>query len=217
MSETRFNAPPGWPTPPRGWQPDPNWRPDPSWPPAPQGWQWWVADAQAYGVFPPVPAAPFPQEAWPGARPAVWAPPNQAAAWPSQPLTALRSNASRNWLTVGIVLVPFVVAGVLGVLVGAAVGSRTYSTDAAFEEAIANASSALYWLVVICFLIAYAVAARKVSYRWFDTFFLLIPIYSIVWQFKIAHRLAYLPHRDWAPRPEEVRPSLATVPGWPTR
>ncbi len=40
----RFNPPPGWPTPPNGWQPASDWVPDARWPPAPQGWQFWVDD-----------------------------------------------------------------------------------------------------------------------------------------------------------------------------
>jgi RsiW-degrading membrane proteinase PrsW (M82 family) len=42
-----FNAPPGWPQAPSGWQPAPGWQPDPSWPPAPAGWEFWLPAAQA--------------------------------------------------------------------------------------------------------------------------------------------------------------------------
>jgi collagen type III alpha len=38
----RFNLPPGWPTPPAGWEPWSGWAPDPEWPPAPPGWHYWV-------------------------------------------------------------------------------------------------------------------------------------------------------------------------------
>lgn len=44
MTEYRFNPPPGWPVPPRGWAPPQGWRPDPSWPPAPAGWQFWIPE-----------------------------------------------------------------------------------------------------------------------------------------------------------------------------
>lgn len=37
-----FNAPPGWPIPPGGWQLVPGWQPDPSWPAVPDNWTWWV-------------------------------------------------------------------------------------------------------------------------------------------------------------------------------
>lgn len=43
----RFNAPPTWPQPREGWTPHPGWSPDPAWGPAPDGWQFWVDDADA--------------------------------------------------------------------------------------------------------------------------------------------------------------------------
>jgi hypothetical protein len=44
----RFNAPPGWPTPPEGWIPPPGWRPNPAWTPAPAGWQFYVEETPSY-------------------------------------------------------------------------------------------------------------------------------------------------------------------------
>lgn len=38
----RFNPPPGWPVPAKGWVPPSNWQPDPSWPPPPPGWPLWI-------------------------------------------------------------------------------------------------------------------------------------------------------------------------------
>ena len=52
-------------------------------------------------------------------------------------------------------------------------------------------------LVILTFL---GVLAPKVGYRWFDCFFALIPFYGIFFIFRIAHRLAYLPERDWSER-----------------
>jgi hypothetical protein len=43
----RFNPPPGWPPPPRGWVPPPGWQPPPEWPAPPPGWPLWVDDATA--------------------------------------------------------------------------------------------------------------------------------------------------------------------------
>jgi hypothetical protein len=37
-----FNPPPGWPTPPEGWQPSPGWQPDPTWPLAPPAWSFFI-------------------------------------------------------------------------------------------------------------------------------------------------------------------------------
>src|SRR6187399_1529278 len=61
--ELRFNAPPGWPSPPEGWRPEPGWKPDPSWPAAPQDWVFWVPaetspPAGAQAMAPPVIAEP---------------------------------------------------------------------------------------------------------------------------------------------------------------
>ncbi len=47
----RFNSPPGWPKPPKGWAPLAGWKPDPSWPDPPNGWQLWIEDDEpASGV-----------------------------------------------------------------------------------------------------------------------------------------------------------------------
>jgi hypothetical protein len=54
-------------------------------------------------------------------------------------------------------------------------------------------------IVVIGFL---AVLAPKVGYRWFDCFFAAIPFYGIFFIFRIAHRIAFLPERDWSERGE---------------
>jgi hypothetical protein len=40
----------------------------------------------------------------------------------------------------------------------------------------------------------------KVGYRWFDFFFAAIPFYGIFFIFRIAHRVAFLPERDWSER-----------------
>lgn len=56
------------------------------------------------------------------------------------------------------------------------------------------------WLL----LAEYAWLARKVSYRWFDCLFAMIPFYGIFWMLRIMWRIAYLPFADWTPRPEEA-------------
>lgn len=91
----RFNAPPGWPPVPEGWQPPYGWQPDPSWPEAPPNWPFWVPEARSESwnsapvrrrsgkqptavpapiptqfmapppVFAPVPGAPAPDQAAP--------------------------------------------------------------------------------------------------------------------------------------------------------
>ena len=54
-------------------------------------------------------------------------------------------------------------------------------------------------LVLLGFL---ALLAPKVGYRWFDCFFAAIPFYGIFFIFRIAHRIAFLPERDWSERVE---------------
>lgn len=59
-------------------------------------------------------------------------------------------------------------------------------------------------------LVAAAVIAPRVSYRWFDCFLLLIPFAGLIVLWRFVWRLAYLPDRDWPPRPDET-----PVPGQP--
>jgi hypothetical protein len=40
----RYNPPPNWPKPPKGWAPHADWSPDPAWPQPPPGWRLWVED-----------------------------------------------------------------------------------------------------------------------------------------------------------------------------
>ncbi len=78
---------------------------------------------------------------------------------------------------------------------------------------MSNATDTITGVSWVGYLVAYALLARRVSYRWFDTFFQLIPFYGVFWQFRIAWRLAYLPHRDWQVRPGEQLSPWAPVPG----
>jgi len=52
-------------------------------------------------------------------------------------------------------------------------------------------------IVIMTFL---GFMAPKVGYRWFDCFFAIVPIYGIVFIFRIAYRVACLPQRDWSER-----------------
>ena len=52
-------------------------------------------------------------------------------------------------------------------------------------------------LVILGFL---GYMSPKVGYRGFDCFFALIPIYGIIYVFRIAYRVAFLPGRDWSER-----------------
>jgi hypothetical protein len=86
----RYNPPPGWPPPPRGFTPKPGWQPDPSWPPPPPGWQLWVNDdeppAQAWAGQPPPAqdwAGQAPTQDWPGQAPTQG--PGTAPGWAAEP------------------------------------------------------------------------------------------------------------------------------------
>jgi hypothetical protein len=53
---------------------------------------------------------------------------------------------------------------------------------------------------VLVILVILGIMAPKVDYRWFDCFVAAIPIYGIVFIFRIAYRIAYLPNKDWSER-----------------
>ena len=53
-------------------------------------------------------------------------------------------------------------------------------------------------ILLIC--LYWGFLASKVGYRWFDFFFAAIPFYGIIWMFRVAYRIAYLPNRDWQVR-----------------
>ena len=74
---------------------------------------------------------------------------------------------------------------------------------AAFVVDVAVASNSPDYqggVTVVVLLGLLAFLAPKVGYRWFDCFFAAIPFYGIFFIFRIAHRLALLPERDWAER-----------------
>ena len=59
-------------------------------------------------------------------------------------------------------------------------------------------------ITVVVILAILGFLAPKVGYRWFDCFFAAIPIYGVFFIFRIAHRVALLPSKDW---PERVQAS----------
>lgn len=73
---------------------------------------------------------------------------------------------------------------------------------AIISETIMYSSSPTYegGISIIVMLAFIGFMASKVGYRWFDCFFALIPFYGIFFIFRVAHRLAFLPNRDWAER-----------------
>ena len=88
----------------------------------------------------------------------------------------------RVFKTIGIVLGTYIVALIVDLVVAS--GSPDYQGG----------------VTVLVLLGVYAFMATKVGYRWFDCFFAIIPFYGIFFIFRIAHRVAFLPNRDWSER-----------------
>lgn len=88
----------------------------------------------------------------------------------------------RTFKTIAIVIGIYIAAFVVDVIVAS--GSPDYQGGVTV-------------LVLLGFL---AFLAPKVGYRWFDCFFAAIPFFGIFFIFRIAHRIAFLPERDWAER-----------------
>lgn len=59
------------------------------------------------------------------------------------------------------------------------------------------------YVAVVPVLLGGAAIAPKVSYRRFDCFLLMIPVYGVVFMATFAWRLSYLPYRDWPLRADE--------------
>ena len=59
-------------------------------------------------------------------------------------------------------------------------------------------------ITVVVILAILGFLAPKVGYRWFDCFFAAIPIYGLFFIFRIAHRIAFLPNKDWAEKIESA-------------
>lgn len=88
----------------------------------------------------------------------------------------------RTLKTIGIVLGIYMAALVLDFIVAS--GSPDYQGG----------------MTVLVLLGSLAFLAPRVGYRWFDCFFAAIPFYGIFFIFRIAHRIAFLPERDWSER-----------------
>jgi hypothetical protein len=88
----------------------------------------------------------------------------------------------RTFKTIGIVIGIYAVALVADVIMAS--GSPEYQGG----------------ITVVVILGILAFLAPKVGYRWFDCFFAAIPFFGIFFIFRIAHRIAFLPERDWSER-----------------
>jgi len=78
-----------------------------------------------------------------------------------------------------------------------------YATALIAEVAMAANSPGYEGGITVVVILGFlAVLSPKVGYRWFDCFFAAIPLYGIFFIFRIAHRIAFLPERDWSERGE---------------
>jgi hypothetical protein len=83
----------------------------------------------------------------------------------------------------------------IGIVVGIYIAA--FVVDVAVASGSPDYQGGVTVLVLLGFL---AFMAPKVGYRWFDCFFAAIPFYGIFFIFRIAHRIAFLPERDWSAR-----------------
>lgn len=152
-----------------------------------------------------VPQVPY---AYPVANPAFGRPP--ASSWSSpahrQPPRSTRrrlaifAGAVASWLLTG-----FVLTFLAGAAVTLGVDRGAYATEAAYDAAVAaRFEQAWPWIfggagaaLVVASLVAVAVLAPKVRYRWFDTFRQLVPVYGWYFAGKILWRCTDL--TEWRP------------------
>lgn len=154
-----------------------------------------------HGDVPPLPAQ---------RNPDVWAPPPAAAPYVPAPPYLLggpvqdydfyapppRSQGRRGAMLAGFVTAYvgawIVVAIAVLAVPMSSVDPGLYSSEAAYSAAMDRAAEPWYALFVVVGLglqlVAFALLARKVHYRWFDTFQGLIPVYGYVFMVKILWR-----------------------------
>jgi len=86
----------------------------------------------------------------------------------------------------------------------------TWALQARFPEPTYTVERTLISNPGVFVLIYFAFLARRVDYRWFDTFWLLVPVIGAIVAIKIVWRNAKLPYRNWSPR----REVLEAEPVW---
>lgn len=114
----------------------------------------------------------------------------------------VRTHAQRLYMLVGVLAIESIAMGI--------------AISAFFPESAADASGADFWAgvaeavglaalaLLAVHLVVFAFLAPLVSYRWFDTLFLLVPIVSVVFWFRVVWRITALPQRYWPARDEEL-------------
>lgn len=140
----------------------------------------------------PDPGLPGYLRYWSGAAWTTHVVPAPGSALPVAAPRQPRDPGVRALVTAGLILLVLV-----GVIVASAVLSVLWVGDP-------NADVWIQFGVTLALIGVFSRVATKVSYRWFDAFVILIPIYGLIWMGKIMWRIAYLPDRDWRPRPDEA-------------
>jgi hypothetical protein len=87
------------------------------------------------------------------------------------------------------------IAKTIGIVVGIYLTAMIAEVGMALNSP--DYESGISFLVILGIL---AVLAPRVGYRWFDCFFAVIPIYGVVFIFRVGYRTAFLPNKDWPER-----------------
>lgn len=121
--------------------------------------------------------------------------PGSASASPSTPGTAVVKFVA---LLVAVIFASSVVT----VIVMAAIepNGADYVSRAAFDAAYTRAENLAQLVGFLTVVAAVAFAAPKVGYRRRDIWFMLIPLYSVVFLVRLLWRFAHLPEVYWSVR-----------------
>lgn len=102
-----------------------------------------------------------------------------------------------------MVLVPIALAVFAAIQLASSVSQLSYGTQQEYDDATQGVFELVRLAYLTAVLVAYGFLAPRVSFRWFDTFFQFIPVYGLIWQCRVAWRIAGLSLRDWPQRPDE--------------
>lgn len=168
--------------------------PPPGWPPAPEGF---VPDAD----WLPDPSWPLASLNW-----VWWKHPTEKIHPASAQIRPPRSAGARLVLMlVGAAAIPvgFVLA------LNAAAQSVDPYEHGSYSEYLLAVDDAVSTVGGLCFFASLSILAyisTRVSFRVRDVLVILIPFFGVIQYIRLFWRLAYLPYRDWALRPDELRP-----------
>lgn len=153
--------------------------------------------------FNPAPGWPAPPVGFrpqPGWQPdSSWAPaPEGWRLW-----VAVRCTGVRLFMFFGIIGGFFAAQVAVGAAIASSVRPEDYPTYEAYSSAVDDALSTATGGFLLAAFVGLALIARKVSYRWFDAFLVVIPLVGIFFVCRFLWRFTLLPVRDWDLRPDE--------------